>query len=1146
MTNAQTMKRKPQAVDKAAKPVAEKPVARAADNKVPGYLQAKMNVSQPGDAHERQADQVAERVSRAAKPDTPVTGADKAIQRATLQPGEDLGDRQTTLSRKPDPAKPESTLSKKPQDNPAQKADPQSLQAKGDAPQIDQATEERINSLRGNGEPLPEATKNEMQQQLQADFSAVRIHNSGEAAALAAGINARAFTVGNDIFFAAGEYAPDSAEGRKLLAHELTHVVQQQSGVQRLYRSINPADTPAENSQAQTALQNLSNLRIPPIKQRHLPLYSQLADNGQLGRVRNYTRGRTAQTTVWKQAIQLDESAIQTKLAGLTPAVNWPTSPSNEVIFKLPNHPTDLAFRKSTFLSTTAKIPKWDRSGNYIPEYQVDHIVELQTSGAHGARQAVGNSIENMELLDQPSNSSSGGVIMNGIYGNVNEYLATLSPRPDTAQWLQGHDITFERVTIGAGGNRGEGGSSWWTRDEIQSLTHLDSIRGTPERTYQGDDRNFVLYSGPGGVEVGRFGHARGAANFTPRGRSARSVAGLAIQSITLNTESERDNQQNPETEIGTLAGSWDLPDEWQPADPQTSMPIFGLGAYAGYLIPRAVPTIEFAHASQAVFTELSIGSEGFSAQGNIPTPSVPLLSNMAISLEWLGDDIIFRAEYAPENLNLDFPGLTVYDGAIGLSYSRRRGFGVDGAVYLSVPNLGSGSLMAGFTQQNGINAEGHFDFDSSLFDRASATLWYRNNQFGGEGTLGIDSPDKIRGIRSAELTVGFAENAFNAEGSVQPNIPGVEQAGLTVAYSEAAGLTIGGNLQLTANPAIRSGSIEVTVTKQDAAWKVAATGSAQPAIPGIDSELTVSYDDGAFTAEFSGAFQRGMLAGNATVGVTNRAVDEDGRAGGDPLPDGTLNVYGNGSATLQIAPWLQGTVGITFAPNGEVTVVGEIGLPSAVELLPRKQVERNLFSVGTSIPIVPGIVARIAGGADAVAGFGPGQLDQMNLRIEYNPSHEENTHISGGAHLNVPADAGVRLFVRAGIGLGIPGASATGGLEIGGQLGIAGAAEASVNFDWTPTTGVEINAEGYIHAQPRFVFDISGYVEVEALWITVYEHRWNFASFEYGSDLTFGVRFPIHYQEGQPFDIALSDVQFETPNIDTDALLSGLIDRIA
>jgi hypothetical protein len=61
-----------------------------------------------------------------------------------------------------------------------------------------------------------------------------------------------------------------------------------------------------------------------------------------------------------------------------------------------------------------------------------------------------------------------------------------------------------------------------------------------------------------------------------------------------------------------------------------------------------------------------------------------------------------------------------------------------------------------------------------------------------------------------------------------------------------------------------------------------------------------------------------------------------------------------------------------------------------------------------------------------------------------------------------------------------------------------------------------------------------------------VYEETWNFASFEYGSDLNFGVRFPIHYREGQPFDISLSDVQFETPNIDTDSILAGLIDRIA
>jgi hypothetical protein len=55
----------------------------------------------------------------------------------------------------------------------------------------------------------------------------VRVHYDDHAAALSRAVSARAFTVGNDIFFGAGEYRPDSAGGRELLAHELAHVVQQ-------------------------------------------------------------------------------------------------------------------------------------------------------------------------------------------------------------------------------------------------------------------------------------------------------------------------------------------------------------------------------------------------------------------------------------------------------------------------------------------------------------------------------------------------------------------------------------------------------------------------------------------------------------------------------------------------------------------------------------------------------------------------------------------------------------------------------------------------------------------------------------------------------------------------------------------------------
>jgi hypothetical protein len=58
------------------------------------------------------------------------------------------------------------------------------------------------------------------------DFSAVRVHSDGQADSLARGVNARAFTLGTDIFFARSEYQPQTREGQRLLAHELTHVVQ--------------------------------------------------------------------------------------------------------------------------------------------------------------------------------------------------------------------------------------------------------------------------------------------------------------------------------------------------------------------------------------------------------------------------------------------------------------------------------------------------------------------------------------------------------------------------------------------------------------------------------------------------------------------------------------------------------------------------------------------------------------------------------------------------------------------------------------------------------------------------------------------------------------------------------------------------------
>lgn len=91
----------------------------------------------------------------------------------------------------------------------------------------------RIESMRGGGSTLDEGVRRQMSSAFGTDLSGVRVHTDSRAADAAADMGALAFTTGKDIFFGAGQYAPDTEEGRHVLAHELAHTVQAGSGTRR-------------------------------------------------------------------------------------------------------------------------------------------------------------------------------------------------------------------------------------------------------------------------------------------------------------------------------------------------------------------------------------------------------------------------------------------------------------------------------------------------------------------------------------------------------------------------------------------------------------------------------------------------------------------------------------------------------------------------------------------------------------------------------------------------------------------------------------------------------------------------------------------------------------------------------------------------
>jgi hypothetical protein len=156
-------------------------------------LQNRLAVSQPGDAAEKEADRVAE---QAASP----TAGDKP----PVTPSRNLVNDQSSGQR---------------DENSENSAAPPDL-------------ESRLESEKDGGAALPERTRAQMESRLGADFTDVKIHTGGEAGRMNRDLSAQAFTQGSDIYFGEGKFQPETREGQRLLAHELTHVVQQSATVQ--------------------------------------------------------------------------------------------------------------------------------------------------------------------------------------------------------------------------------------------------------------------------------------------------------------------------------------------------------------------------------------------------------------------------------------------------------------------------------------------------------------------------------------------------------------------------------------------------------------------------------------------------------------------------------------------------------------------------------------------------------------------------------------------------------------------------------------------------------------------------------------------------------------------------------------------------
>jgi hypothetical protein len=204
-------------------------------------MQAKLTIGQPNDKYEQEADRVADQVMRMPKPEGSLVNGHLSLGKRGEK--NSLVQHQSTCPECPEKEEIQNKLltgkitplvQRQVEEEEEEETPIQAKSLSGKPSQVTPGLQSQIQSLRGGGQPLPKSVRNFFEPRFGMDFSQVRLHTDSKATETAKSINAKAFTSGKDVVFNAGQYSPNTHTGKSLIAHELTHIVQQGMNSQKV------------------------------------------------------------------------------------------------------------------------------------------------------------------------------------------------------------------------------------------------------------------------------------------------------------------------------------------------------------------------------------------------------------------------------------------------------------------------------------------------------------------------------------------------------------------------------------------------------------------------------------------------------------------------------------------------------------------------------------------------------------------------------------------------------------------------------------------------------------------------------------------------------------------------------------------------
>ncbi|MFD2565656.1 eCIS core domain-containing protein [Aquimarina rubra] len=1042
--------------------------------------------------------------------------------------------------------------------------------------------ESRLNSTSG-GSSLPKDTQSQMESGFGTDFSNVRVHTDSSAVQMNKDLGAQAFTHGNDIYFNEGKYNTASTSGQHLLAHELTHTVQQGASVQR--KMIQKSTAPALPSSPGTLKSGLVSNSNETITYHSLPVTAFKITGGRnhlytqhsLKRNKKYTGSRVGvnQRAIWKK--EVDAKNIEKILLEKHKKANGvDTSASG-------SH-TVYAFRvkksKTCYLTGTinnivkeAVTPKWDNRGRCPKYFQVDHIVEMQISGFPDDTSV--NAIDNLELLERGANVNSGKVIKAAVERKVRRTLKDKDANAALEQKIPGlakttnvqekikqvknkYHLIFNGFTRGAGPRR-VGTDKYWIRSQIEAGDHLKHIIPV-NMSELGSADSLLIFPRryhPVGMQFKWDG-----SNQTPTSREKNWFAPWVITSKTFTN--------NPNSDV---LGQFVL--DFPSNDPL-------IRATGGTVEIKKIPGAQFAGYVDNVVDGGSGGRKSIINAGNIVAkqfspvrldevtfqddsvlvkgkvlPTLGFIKKAELDFIIQNSEIEISKTFTNDTLSLPSP-FVLRETSLTLFASSKKGLGLKGNVDFEIKQVGEGHISAAASTSGGIELKGAFNFDSKIFDPAEVKVEYKDNKWSVEGTIGIPE-GKVPGVKKATIKASYKENNFAAEGEADLNVPGVDSSRLSVKYGEK-GFSVEGDFKLNSDlPGIKSGSVHAKIAKKEGAesYDIFVSGKAKPDIPGVDSEIDITYNNGALLIQGKTKIklESSNTEGEVTVGVTNQVIGKDNKPTGEISE--SWSIFGSGDVSFVLTKGIVANAKVVLQPNGDIIVSGGVKLDRSDKKPKEKRFDKNLFKIGPpdiilfALPIGVYLTLGIEGRADLYASFTPPYFKELQLSFNnFNLTKpEENTDIEGKIIIAMSGKGGFTLGLTLKATLSALIAKVEGSLT--GNIGLEANAEAKAELGakWSNKNGLEIKkGEISLEANAQFIAELIGKIRVYLdLWlaeIDIWEEKLEIAKVKFGDSLKIGFKLPISTENGELKAGEINKDSFEYPDISSDSKQQKLVEQ--